>query len=298
MESASSFRTMSRRYDLLILDLDGTLLDSKGRVSTRNRDAIIRARDTGLEIIIATGRALIESADPLRAIEHEHLVVAAGGSLLCDASSGRTLKRRIMPHDLVCDVTESLLGHEHKVLILKDADAAGYDYLAVGPSELDPASEWWFEVMESTVRFVHDLEDDPHPQDTLRIGIVASGSELTRIASTLETDVGDRAFLQHWPAVTSSHAIGSSTHLLEVFNPNVNKWTMIAEYCRMNAIEPQRVASIGDGLNDVDMVRESGLGIAMGNASSEVRIVADRTTGDHDEDGVAMAIEKILEGVW
>lgn len=294
----SSFRIMASKYDLLILDLDGTLLDSKGQVSPRNRQAIAQARDQGLEIIIATGRALIESADPLRAIEHEHLVVAAGGSLLCDASTGRTLQRRIMPHDLVCDVTKSLLGHEHKVLILKDADAAGYDYLAVGPGELDPASQWWFEAMKSTVRFIHDVKDDPHPHDTLRIGIVASGSELTSIASTLKNDVGDRAFLQHWPAVTSSHAIGSTTHLLEVFNPNVNKWTMIAEYCKTNAIEPQRVASIGDGLNDVDMVRESGLGIAMGNALSEVQIVADRTTRDHNEDGVALAIEKIIEGVW
>ena len=289
---------MSLPYDLLVVDLDGTLLDRDGQVSARNRRAIEQARAAGLEIIVATGRALVESADPLRAIDHRHLVVAAGGSLLCDAVSKATLQRRVMPHDLVVDITDSLLGHEHKVLILKDAEATGYDYLAVGPGELDPASAWWFEAMASTVRFVSDLEQDPHPHDTIRIGLVASGAELGPIARQLKSEIGDRAFLQHWPAVTSTHAIGASTHLLEVFNPDVNKWTMIVEYCASKGILPQRVASIGDGLNDVELLRESGLGVAMANATEAVLKVADRITEDHQDDGVAQAIERILQGVW
>lgn len=285
-------------YDLLVIDLDGTLLNSKGRVSDPNKQAIRDAWDAGLEVIIATGRALVESTRPLQEIGHKHLVVAAGGSLLCDASSKRTIERRVMPRDLVHDATQCLLGHDHKVLILKDAHATGYDYLAVGPGELDPASKWWFEAMASTVRFVSSLEDDPHPDDTIRLGIVTSGQELDPIARQLKEKLGDRAFLQHWPAVTSTHAIGAETHLLEIFNPNVNKWTMIAAYREQQGIPADRVVSIGDGLNDVELLRESGLGIAMGNASDAARDAADRVTEDHNEHGVALAIGKILEGCW
>ena len=114
----------------------------------------------------------------------------------------------------------------------------------------------------------------------------------------MKDQIGDRAFLQHWPAVTSTHAIGASTHLLEIFDADVNKWTMIAQYCRTNGITHQQVASIGDGLNDVDLLRESGLGIAMANASQAVMDVADRVTGDHNEDGLAKAVNHILQGVW
>ena len=289
---------MSRRYDMLVIDLDGTLLDRRGRVSAENRKAVSRARQEGLELIIATGRALVESAEPLKQIKHDHLVVAAGGSLLCDAADGRTLERRIMPQDLVEDITLCLLGHGHKVLVLKDADATGYDYLAVGQDELDPASQWWFEVMASTVRFVPRLEDDPHPADTVRVGVVATGSELAPIARQLESELGDRAFLQHWPAVTSSHAIRSSTHLLEVFNPEVNKWTMVEPYSSSRGIDPQRIAAIGDGLNDVEILRECGLGIAMANSCEPVLKVADQVTDSHNDHGVASAIEHILEGTW
>ena len=289
---------MPRRYDMLVIDLDGTLLNSRGIVSPANRKAVFRARQAGLELIIATGRALVESAMPLRQIKHDHLVVAAGGSLLCDASTGRTLERRTMPQGLVEDITHSLLGHGHKVLVLKDANATGYDYLAVGPDELDPASQWWFEVMASTVRFVGTLKDDPHPGDTIRVGVVATGSELEPIARQLEMELGDRAFLQHWPAVTSSHATRSSTHLLEVFNPDVNKWSMVELYSSNRGIDPRRIAAIGDGLNDVEIIQECGLGIAMANACGPVLEVADQVTDDHNDHGVAIAIENILDGSW
>src|SRR5690606_8294790 len=96
---------MPAPYDLLVIDLDGTLMASGGGVSEGNRRALDEARRAGMEVIIATGRAMVESMSALRAIGHEGLLIAAGGSLLCDVASGRTLDRRIMPRDLVADVT-------------------------------------------------------------------------------------------------------------------------------------------------------------------------------------------------
>ena len=289
---------MEIRYDILVVDLDGTLLDRQGRVSSANRDAVDRARKAGLVLLVATGRALVESRAPLREINHQELIVAAGGSLLCDVATGRTLDRHVMSRDLVRDVTDVLLDYDHKVLILKDAHRTGYDYLAVGAGELDPASEWWFEEMSSTVRFVTEAADDPHPDDTIRIGVVASGGEMAPIARHLRSALGERVFLQHWPAVTSTDAIGSSTHLLEVFNPRVNKWTMVESYSNREGVEAPRIAAIGDGLNDVELIRECGLGVAMANAGPGVMNVADRVTTGNDEDGVARAIDHILEGIW
>lgn len=289
---------MTCRYDLLVIDLDGTLLDPQGRVSQANREAVRQARDGGLEVIIATGRALVESLTALQAIGHEGLVIAAGGALLNDAVSGRTIYSSVMPHELVVDVTKALLPHGHKVLLLKDPDVTGYHYLAVGPGELDPASRWWFETLPVSVRFVHEIAEDPHPGQTVRAGAVADESELAPIARRLEEEIGERCFLQHWAAVTEAQAVGTRTHVLEVFNPDVNKWTMIARLCRQRGIESDRVAVIGDGLNDVQMVRHAGLGVAMGNADPRVRAVADRITGDSTGGGVAQAIKMMLTGRW
>jgi hypothetical protein len=285
-------------FDVLVLDLDGTLLGPDGRVSQRNAQAVAAARRAGLQVIIATGRALIESMRALRAIEHEGLVVAAGGSILCDAASGRTLRRMPMPREVVERVVRSLLRHGHKALVLKDAHATGYDYLAVGEAELNPVSRWWFDHLQVEVRFAARLEDDPHPGDSVRAGTVALGSELGAVAGELREDLGEEALLQHWSAVTERDATGSATHLLEVFHPRVSKWTMIAESCREAGIEPARIAAIGDEINDVEMIRSAGLGIAMANAVPAVKAVSDRVTAGYDSDGVAMAIEHILAGEW
>jgi len=289
---------MACRYDVLVVDLDGTLLCRDGSVSPRNRGAIAQARDCGLEVIIATGRALAESRAALAAIQHDGLVVAAGGSMLCDAASGRTIDRRVLPQDVVSEVARWLLHHGHKVLILKDAHVTGYDYLAVGDGAMDPASQWWFRKLGVEVRHVDALHQDVHPRDTVRVGAVACEEKLAPLARWLRQELGERCWLQHWSAVTESHAIGSPTHLLEVFTSNVNKWTMIQGHCQRHGIDPSRVAAIGDGLNDVELVRNAGLGVAMANSCPEVTAVADRMTGDHDSDGAAIAIEKILCGQW
>jgi hypothetical protein len=267
-------------------------------VSEANVRAIDRAREDDMDVLIATGRGYVESKHYLEAIGHRGCLIAAGGSIVCDAETGRTLRRSVMDRGLVVDVTRALLHHGHKVLLLKDPDSTGYDYLAVGPAELDPASQWWFETMPVRVRFVHEVEDDPHPRETVRVGAVASEHEIAPIASALADEIGDRGFLQHWAAVTESELTGERTHLLEVFNPDVDKWTMIERYCAERGIRRERVAAIGDGLNDVRMVREAALGIAMGNADDRVRAVADRFTESNVDDGVAGAIDRLLEGAW
>jgi hydroxymethylpyrimidine pyrophosphatase-like HAD family hydrolase len=73
---------------------------------------------------------------------------------------------------------------------------------------------------------------------------------------------------------------------------------MLLRVCAMRGIDPSQVVAIGDGLNDVTMVREAGLGIAMGNADPRVAAVADRGTRDHASAGVAAAIDHLLEGTW
>ncbi len=289
---------MVPNYDVLVIDLDGTLLAPDGTVSQANTRAIDRAREAGIEIIVATGRALAESLDFLEAIEHQGMVVAAGGAILSDAATGRTIDYCPMPYELVADVTNELLLHDHRVLLLKNPDAAGYDYLLVGEAELDSASRWWFRNLPVRVQQVDSIDQDPHPGLTVRAGIVACGSVLAPIAERLSGEIGDRCFLQHWAAVTETEQTGAETHILEVFSPNVSKWSMVQDQCRIRGVDRSRIAAIGDGLNDVQIVREVGLGIAMGNSDHRVAAVADRVTRDNLTDGVAAAIDNILGGLW
>ncbi|MCA9289911.1 MAG: HAD hydrolase family protein, partial [Phycisphaerales bacterium] len=126
----------------------------------------------------------------------------------------------------------------------------------------------------------------------------AHGDELARVVRLMLDELGDRALLRHWSAVTPDAATGSPTHLLEVFHPQVNKWTMIERVAADHGIAPARIAAIGDEINDVEMIRHAGLGIAMANAAAPIRAMAARVTASHVEDGVALAVERILTGEW
>lgn len=285
-------------YDLLVIDLDGTLLDKRGRVSDANRRAVLDARAAGLEVIIATGRALSESLHALEAIEHEGLVVAAGGALLCEAATRRTIQRNVLPPTIVQRVADALVDEGHKVLILKDRHAAGYDYLLLGPGELDAASQWWFDHLPVSLRHAEHIDHDEHPGDTIRAGAVATGERLRAITETLRDSIGQEAHFHHWSAVTATQATGAPTHLLEVFSANVNKWTMIQQYAATRDLDASRIAAIGDEVNDLELLTNVGLSIAMGNAVPEVAAVAHHHTADHHHDGVAHAISRIVSGTW
>ncbi|MCB0913834.1 MAG: HAD hydrolase family protein, partial [Propionibacteriaceae bacterium] len=167
---------------LLVLDLDGTLLDARGRVSSRNVAAVAAAEAAGVPVVVASGRSWHESRAALGQLGYRRPMVAAGGSVLSDGATGRSLVRFGMSMSLVHDVVGSLLRHRHPVLLLKDAPSERDHYIVVGDLPLDPASEWWFKTFGVRYQRVTNVLDDPHPEDTVRVGVVATGSMLSAIA--------------------------------------------------------------------------------------------------------------------
>ena len=84
--------------------------------------------------------------------------------------------------------------------------------------------------------------------------------------------------------------------MCELLRHDANKWTAILHLARLWNIEPDAICAVGDDVNDIPMIKNAGLGVAMGHARAEVRRAADHITGDHDADGVAMLVEQVLLG--
>jgi hydroxymethylpyrimidine pyrophosphatase-like HAD family hydrolase len=83
--------------------------------------------------------------------------------------------------------------------------------------------------------------------------------------------------------------------VLEVFDPAVNKWEGVLHVARLHGIEPGQIVAIGDDVNDVPMIRNAGLGVAMGNAKPEVLEVAKLVIRRNDEDGLADFLNELLD---
>ena len=279
---------------MLVVDLDGTLLDARGVVSTRNVDAIRRVEAAGIEVVVATGRSWLESRNALQTIGHSGVFIGAGGAALHESRTGRLLRRRTVTLDLVEAIATSVMNHGHLAHLLQDPSETRTDYVLIGEAEVDPASTWWFRNHPVKVLRYASLESARPIGATMRVGTIAVGVELAKEADALRADLGDRVMLQHWSALTETEVLGSQTHLLECFAPDTNKWTMTLELCAMRGIDPSAVAAVGDGLNDLDMIRASALGIAMSNADPRVAAIADAHVGHHDHDGFAEAVELVL----
>lgn len=300
------------RYDLLALDLDGTLFNPGGRVSPANALAVAGARDAGIEVVICTGRAMIESTTAIRAIRADQPargrdiapMVTAGGAMVCDAASARTLHRWPMDKGLVARLCAHFAALRRAPLILKDRDAAGFDYLVVNSGPIEPPSQWWFDVMDVEVKFIDDIANDPHPEHTVRVGFAASSEVMHDLARGIHHHFGGETLTQHFAAVLGSSkeskdgSRNDAVHILEVFDRQVSKWTAVHRLAQEQGIPRERVAAIGDEVNDLAMIEGAGLGIAMGNAVPSVKKAANIETKSNAEDGVAYAIERILAGEW
>lgn len=293
-------------YDLLAVDLDGTLLDSQGRVPERNLRALHEARHAGIRVVVCTGRGLVECRRYLREIDQRDPVVVAGGSIIADPASGRTLHRFPVDRPLVERAVSTLNANGHAALILKDHAEAGYDYLVVQGEQrhaIDPVTEWWFASMDVVVRFARRLQEDAHPEHTVRVGACGLSDALNEIRRDLLTAAGDTAIVHSFPAVVApEHASrcpeGQMLHVLELFHAKANKWSAVERLAKDWGIPTERIAAIGDQINDVSMIEGAGLGIAMGNAVPEVLDAAKRRTAGNDEAGVAEAVGRILDGEW
>jgi len=283
---------------LLVIDLDGTLLDRSGGVSRANLTAIDRARDAGFEVVLATGRSWKESRRAIDAIGHDGLLVGAGGSTINRARDGATLRAATLDAEVVADCTKLLLECGHRAMLLKDHHESDHDYCLVGDHELDAASRWWFD-NHDLIRLEVPCADDAHRRAlthrTLRVGSVAPASPMAACAAEIRRRHDDLVQVQHWGALTETETIGSTTHLLEVFARGVDKWSAVEWICGKRGIDTGRVVAIGDGLNDVGMVDRAGFGVAMGNAIDAVRRVADAIVSPFDSDGVAQAIDLALK---
>jgi len=283
--------------DLLAIDLDGTLLGTDEQVSHTNIDAIHRARDAGITVLVCTGRGLCESGKAMAAIDQRDPVMVAGGSIIADPVTGKTLHRFAMSHEIVDQAITMFHRVACPVLVMKDPAEIGYDYLIVNSDDehpIHPITEWWIADHQLRVKYATRLEHDEHPEHTVRVGIVAPSSISNPLSQELTQSLGERAWLYDFPCVMPKDHVGEIVHILELFAAKINKWAAISWYLDQHNIDPSRVAAIGDQVNDVPMIENAGLGIAMGNAIEEVQSHARFTTATNNEHGVAIAIDAIL----
>jgi Cof subfamily protein (haloacid dehalogenase superfamily) len=272
---------------LMALDVDGTLAARGHEVTPATRGALGRARDAGLAIVIATGRRYRSTTRVIEALGFPVPAVCLGGSLVKDAG-GETLTAHVFEPEAFQRIAGFLRERGHVVVGQLDGPlTGGSDFVIDGSVFWGRWASLYHERNAGFSQWRAHLTDEPR-DDVLVIGTFGERDELFSLAQEIGLALPDRLFVNVVPA------FAEGGWYCEIVPAEISKWTGLTQLARKLGIPPDAICAVGDQRNDLPMIREAALGVAMGNAAQEVKEAADLVTGRHDEDGLVALVERIL----
>jgi 5-amino-6-(5-phospho-D-ribitylamino)uracil phosphatase len=274
-------------YCMVAIDLDGTLLRTDGTMGERTRLALQEAVRQGIRVVICTGRRFRTTLPILAELQLAVPVIVHGGQLIKDVGTYETLHHNYLPKDLSLEAMKFLRAHGVTPIVYVDLFAQGIDIYLDNERDGHPFHLKYLERNRPHCYFVGDVTQVYCPQ-TIHVGALADRSSLERLGVRLAHEFGSSV----------RHQIMNNTNdegaFLEIISPDSSKWHALSRLIGMEGFTPEQVICIGDEVNDLEMIRHAGLGVAMGNAIPAVKAVADYITRSNEEDGVAHVVEQFL----
>ena len=269
------------RIKMIGLDLDGTLLTDRKEFTERSKRTLRAAIDSGITVLIATGRPLTGIPEEIRNFPGMRYALTSNGAKVMDVWEERVVDE----HLLSAKLAEKALEICRKYDTLQEVYYDGVSYAPEDKRDLIPRyhknPNMW-EYMRKTRTWT----------DNILQMVRESGRGLDKI-QILFADMDERT--KAWKElseVDGLELVGSLGYNIEINAAGVNKGTGLVSLGRLLGIKRGEIMACGDGDNDLLMLKEVGFGVAMANAEEEVKKAADYITLSNEEDGVAEAIEK------
>lgn len=261
---------------LIACDLDGTLLNSQRQVSERTVQAVQRVMEAGKMFIIATGRMYIAARPFAEQLGLDVPIVTYNGALIRGSKSGKIFLEQPIKLETAQEVLDYIKKTGYYInyyvgdkLYIKEHNANSFKYgeLQGIHSCIEALGDKFFSAQKRPNKLLMMLKREELPEVMLQFKEQFKG----------KLDI------------TSSHP-----EFLELMEPGVNKWQAIKKLAAQYDIKPEEIMCLGDSGNDLEMVANAGIGVAMGNAEASVKNAAKIITASNDSDGVALVLESIL----
>ena len=268
-------------YKLLALDMDGTVLNSDKKITPRTKLAIDDLMKRGVAVVVSTGRNLAELADYREDFKAMHYGIVISGGMIYDFFRDEPIKVHGLDEATMLKLID--FGLEERAMIHLHTVKASI----ARESDIQNMAAFGMGIYQDMFDRICGRCDDPkqyiheHPGEVIKVNLYHRDK-----ASR------DRNFNRIEPLNLSiSYAEAFN---LEMSPANITKASGLRELCDYLKIDLSAAVAIGDADNDKEILQTAGLAVAMGNASDEIKRLADFVTLDNDSDGVAFAIEKFF----
>ena len=267
------------KYKLLVLDVDGTLLNNAKEISKRTLAALLKVQHMGVRIVLASGRptsGLLPIAEQLELGNFGGFILAYNGCQVIKAGTGEVMfERHINPEQIPYLEKKarkngfSIFTYHDEYILTDNAD------------DLHIRKEAWLNHLK--------IMEEPE----FSIAIDFAPCKCVLVSDDYEALLG---LENHWKRRLAGvlDVFPSEPYFLEVVPFGIDKANTLAVLMEQLGVTREEVIAIGDGVADVTMLQLAGKSVAMGHAQDSVKVCADYVTGSNDEDGVAQAVEKLI----
>lgn len=275
-------------YRLLAIDIDGTLINSNHELTPPTCAALERAGQAGIRVVLATGRRYRHALPMVELLGIRAPLVTASGALVKDPADHDTLYRAAFEPQTLLGVLQSIDALGYDPVFFADTYTEGFDYYLPRLDVRTPELARYLAKNPGRGRLCPDLLTDPPPG--LFAGFVTGERQ-----QILEVE---QSLHRQLPGKLQTNVLYSpyfSGSFLEVAPAGITKWSGVLHLAEQWGLSGHEICAVGDDRNDLPMIRGAGLGIAMGNASSEIKDTAQRIAPSHDDDGLVQVVEWLLK---
>ena len=268
---------------LLVLDVDGTLVNNNKDITPRTKDALFRAMEAGHSVMIASGRptpGVQRYVEELRLAEYGGYTLTYNGARVQDCRTGRDIYEKRLPNKLLRPIYE--YAEEHDLGIITYEKDMSIDPQVLSGRRLDDWLLWEARINQLSVGVCENFLDYVN-YDLYKVLLTADPEKSEGHMKELQKRFGDTA-----------NVMRSEAFFIEVTARRIDKARTLARVIGPIGITQTNTICCGDAFNDISMVEYAGVGVAMGNAKPEVKEVADYITAGNEEDGIAQVVERFL----
>ncbi len=286
-------------YKLIAIDLDGTLLNSYGVITENTKKIIKKVEEQGVNIILASGRPIDSIQAIANEIESKKYFIAGNGAIVYDIEKDEIIyenclkKQKVLEIIKICE--ENSIGYsiytEKEIL----TTALKYNVLYYHKENLKKPED-----KKTKISIIQNMEEYIKNDNTsryLKITVcdedkIVFDSIIRKLRNLKDIEVLDVSHMARKTIKQGTEEIAVEYYYTEISRKNVDKWNAIEFLAKKLEIDSKDIMAIGDNINDKQMIKNAGLGVAMGQSTPVITNVANEVTSSNNEEGVAKILQK------